>query len=163
MALETGQHVVPAPAGEAELAPVIIVGGLAAHVDHGVDRGRAADHLAARIVQAAAVEAFLRLGLEHPVRARIADGEEIADRDVVPDPIVAPAGLKQQHARIRRGRQPVRQHAAGRAGADDDVVVIAVDGVLVHAAMCAGGMVGATTRRSTPSPFFRGRVGVGVR
>jgi hypothetical protein len=132
MALETGQHVVPSPAGEAELAPVIVVGGLAAHIDHGVDGGRAADHLAAGIVQAAAVEAVLRLGLEHPVRTRIADGEEIADRDVVPDPIVAPAGLQQQHARIRPGRQPVRQHAAGRAGADDDIVVIAVDGVFVH-------------------------------
>jgi hypothetical protein len=132
MALEPGQHVVPAPAGEAELAPMIIVGGLAAHIDHGVDGGRAADHLAAGIVQAAAVEAFLRLGLEHPVRTRIADGEEIADRDVVPDPVVAPAGLQQQHAGIRRGRQPVRQHAAGRAGTDDDVIVIAVDGLVVH-------------------------------
>jgi hypothetical protein len=32
MALETGQHVVPAPAGEAELAPVIVVGRRAAHM-----------------------------------------------------------------------------------------------------------------------------------
>ena len=132
VALEIGQHVVPAPAGEAELAPVIVVGGLAAHVDHGVDGGRAADHLAARIVQAAAVEAFLGLGLEHPVRARIADGEEIADRDVIPDPIIPPAGLQQQHARIGRSREPVRQHAARGTGADDDVVVIARDGLVVH-------------------------------
>ena len=96
--LEVGQHVVPAPAAESELAPMVVVGGLAAHVDHGVDRRRAADRLAARITEAAAVEAFLRLGLEAPVRARVADGEQIADRDVKPDPIVAAAGLEHQHA-----------------------------------------------------------------
>src|SRR5262249_30504625 len=61
VALEKGQHVVPAPAGQAELAPVIVVGGLAAHVDHGIDSGRAADHLAAGIMQATAVEPFFRL------------------------------------------------------------------------------------------------------
>src|SRR6185437_7466483 len=44
---EQRQHVVIAPAREAELAPVIVVGGLSAHRDHGVDRGGAADHLAA--------------------------------------------------------------------------------------------------------------------
>ena len=125
--LEERQHVVPAPAGEPELAPVVVVGGLAAHVDHGVDGGGAADHLAARIVEAAAVEPRLRLGLEHPVGARIADGEEIADRDVEPDPVVPAAGLEQQHARSGIGGEPVRQHAAGRAGADDDVVVFAFD------------------------------------
>src|SRR5262249_3139102 len=96
VAAEERQHVAGSPAGESELAPVVIVGGLPAHVDHGVDRGGAADHLAARIVEAAAVEAFLRLGLEHPVRARIADGEEIADGDVEPDPIGPAAGFPQQ-------------------------------------------------------------------
>ena len=49
--LEQRQHVVPAPAPVAELPPVIVVGRLPAHVDHAVDRGAAADHPAARIVQ----------------------------------------------------------------------------------------------------------------
>src|SRR6516164_3501572 len=40
MLSEEGQHVVPAPAGEAELAPMVIISGLATHVDHGVDGGR---------------------------------------------------------------------------------------------------------------------------
>ena len=133
--LEHRQHVVPAPAGEAELAPVVVVGGLAAHVDHGVDRRRAADHLAARIVQRAAVEAGHRFGLEHPVRARIADGEQIADRDVEPDPVVAAAGFEHQHAVVRIGRQPIRQHAAGRARADDDVVVFAFERCVATSAM----------------------------
>ena len=125
--LEERQHVVPAPAGEAELAPVVVVAGLAAHVDHGVDRRRAADHLAARIVQRAAVEAGHRFGLEHPVGARIADREQVTDRDVIPDPVVAAAGFEQQHAIARIGAEPVRQHAARRARADDDVIVFAFD------------------------------------
>ena len=125
MPFEERQHVVGAPAGKPELAPMVVVGGLAAHIDHGVDGGGAADHLAARIIEAAAVEPLLRLGLEHPVRARIADGEQVADRDMEPNPIVPPAGLEQQHAAICVGGEPVGQHAAGGAGADDDVVVLA--------------------------------------
>src|ERR1700691_5760619 len=73
--LEARQQVIPAPAVEPKLPPMIVVRGLAAHVDHGIDRGRAADDLAARIVEAAAIEPRFRLGLEAPVRARIADGE----------------------------------------------------------------------------------------
>ncbi len=121
---ERRQHVVIAPASEAELAPVIVVGGLSAHRDHGVDGGRAADHLAARIGQRAAVETCLRFGPEHPVRTGIADREEIADRDVKPDPVVVAAGLQDQHALVRIGRQPVGDDAAGGARADDDVVEI---------------------------------------
>ena len=127
VALEIRQHVVPAPAAQAELAPVIVVGGLAAHIDHGVDRRRAADHLAARIIEAAAVEALFGLGLKTPVGARIADGEQIADRNVKPDPVVAAAGFENEHALAGVGGQPIGQNAAGRAGADDDVVVFAFD------------------------------------
>ena len=124
---EERQHVVPAPAGKPKLTPVIVVGGLPAHIDHGVDGGGAADHLAAGIVEAAAVEPFLRLGLEHPVRARIADREEIADRDVEPDPVVHAAGLEQQHAHSGVGGETVRQHATSRSRSDDDIVVFAFD------------------------------------
>ncbi len=37
--------------------------------------------------------------------------------------IVAAAGLDQQHANLGIRAQSIREHAAGRAGADDDVVV----------------------------------------
>ena len=50
-ALEDWTHVVPAPAGETKLSPVIIIRRLAAHGDHGIDRRRTANHLAARIFQ----------------------------------------------------------------------------------------------------------------
>ena len=124
---EERQHVAPAPAGEAELAPVIVVGGLPAHVDHGVDRRRAAEHLAARIVERASVQPRFGLGLEHPVGARVADREQVADRDVEPDPVVVPAGFEQQHAVLRVGGQAIGKHAARRTRADDDVIVFALD------------------------------------
>src|SRR5262249_1107416 len=73
--LEKRQHVVPAPPGKPKLAPMIVVRGLAAHIDHRVDRRRAADRLAARIVQASAVEPLFGFGLEAPIRTRIADSE----------------------------------------------------------------------------------------
>ena len=121
---ERRQHIVIAPAGKAELAPVIVIGSLSAHRDHGVDRRRAADHLAARVGQRAAVEPGFRFGLEHPVGAGIADRKEVADRDVKPDPVVVAAGLQDQDALGWVGRQPVGHDAAGRARADHDIVEI---------------------------------------
>ena len=35
---EDGLHIVPAPAGQAQLPPMIIIARLAAHGDHGIDR-----------------------------------------------------------------------------------------------------------------------------
>lgn len=120
--LEHWPHVIIAPAGEPELAPMVVVGGLSPHRDHGVNRRAAADHLAAGIGERAAVQPGLGLGLEHPVRARVADGEEIADGDVEPDPVVVAAGLQNEDAVLRISREPVGDDAAGRAGADDNVV-----------------------------------------
>ncbi len=122
---EVGQHVVPRPARQAELPPAVVIGRLPAHVDHGVDGRRTADHLAARIGDRAAAQPGLRLGPEHPVGARIADGEQVPDRDVKPDPVVAPARFQQQDPVAGVRRKPVGEDAAGRTGADDDVVVLA--------------------------------------
>src|SRR5262249_33638871 len=97
MLLEKRQHVAPGPAGEAELTPLVVAAGRPAHIDHGLDRGGSADHLAAGIAQRPTVEPRFGLGLEHPIRARIADREEIADRNVKPDPVVLPAGLEHKN------------------------------------------------------------------
>ena len=126
--LEVGQHVVPAPAGIAHLPPGVVVARLAAHVDHAVDRRAAAQHLAARIGEAAAVEARLLRGLEAPVGARVAHQVEVADGDVDPVVVVLAAGLQQQHAPRRVRRQPIGQQTPRRPCADDDVVV----GVCCH-------------------------------
>ncbi len=121
---ECRQHVIPAPAAKSKLAPVVVIGGLSAHRDHCVDGGGTADHLAAGIGQRAAVEAGFGLGPEHPVRTRVADREQVTDRDVEPDPVVVAAGLQDQHAVGRIGREPVGDDTAGGARADDDVVKI---------------------------------------
>ena len=121
--LEVGQHVVPGPAGIAHLAPQVVVARLPAHVDHAVDGRAAAEHAAARVGQAAAVEAGLRGRLEAPVGARVAHQVEVADGDVDPVVVVLAAGLEEKHARLGIGREAVRQQAARRARADDDVVV----------------------------------------
>src|SRR5260370_38541595 len=112
------------PARKTERSPVVVVRGLSPHRDHGVYGGRAADHLAAGIGQRATVEAGFRLGSKHPVRTGIADREEIADRDVKPDPVVAAACFQDQDAVFGIGRQPVGNDAAGGARANDDIVEI---------------------------------------
>ena len=97
-ALVQRQHVVPAPAGISQRRPAVIVLALAAHVDHSVDRRTAPEHAPAGIAQLAPVQAGIRRRLEHPVRSRVADAVEIADRDVDPVPVIRPPGLQQQHA-----------------------------------------------------------------
>ncbi len=94
MAEEIGQHILPAPAGKAPLTPAIIIRRLAAHVDHRIDSGGAADDAPARIAEHAPVQPGLRLCLEQPVGTRIADGIKIPHRDVEPDPVIlAPASI----------------------------------------------------------------------
>ena len=101
---------------------MIVIARLPAHIDHAVDRGGAAQHAPARIVQRPAVQARHRLGLEAPIGARIAHAVEIADRHMDPEIIVAAAGFEQQHPVARIGAEAVGQHAAGRSRADDDIV-----------------------------------------
>ena len=102
MAHEVRQHVVPAPARVAAIAfavaPAVVVLALAAHVDHAVDRGASAEHLAARIADRATVEPRLGFGRVAPVSARIADAVEIADRHADPQVVIV-------HRRLRAGRR----------------------------------------------------------
>ncbi len=86
---EIGENVGVAPAFATHLTPGVEVARMAAHVEHAVDRGGAAQHFAARQPQLAAVQ--MRLGLVHviPVEARIPDraqeGERhLQNRDVNP-------------------------------------------------------------------------------
>src|SRR5690606_826523 len=65
---------------------------------------------------------------------------QITDRHVDPEVVVPAARLEQRHLDGRIRRQPVREHAAGRAGAYDHVVVLA---------QCAG-LVGTDERNSSP-------------
>ena len=113
------------PAGVALGRPRVVVGAVAAHVDHAVDRARPADHLAARHRHPAVEDVLLRGGVVAPVD-RLLDlglGVHRADHPGLPDQelLVALAGLEHDHARTRL-RQPARDRGAGAPGADHHVV-----------------------------------------
>ena len=120
---EIRQDEVVVPALAAALAPFVVVGVVAAHVDHAVDRAGAAQHLAARLVHDAVVQVGFRLAVEHPVDPRIAESAHIAEGNVDPGIAVLAARLQQQHAVASGLRQPRGKHASRRPGAGDDVVV----------------------------------------
>ncbi len=124
---EMGQHVVPAPTGVAHLAPVVVIRGLAPHVDHSVDRTAAAQNLAARIDKTAPVQARFARGFHHPVDTGIADAIEVSDRYMDPVVIVISARLQQQNPRFRILGQAVRQNTTRGSTADDHIVIGTVE------------------------------------
>src|SRR5258705_4846222 len=66
-ALELGKNMVPRPAVAAKGGPIVVIGAVTADVDHSVDRTRATECLAPRLIAAAAVEAWLWHRFEGPV------------------------------------------------------------------------------------------------
>src|SRR5579863_9009691 len=96
--LEIRQNTVPVPPRAAALAPQIVIGRVAAHIDHAVDRAGAAKHLAARLIHRAAFELGLRLAFEHPVDPRIGEEPAVADRHMDPPITVLAAGLEEEDA-----------------------------------------------------------------
>src|SRR5271165_1523387 len=124
--LEERQHRIPIPPFTAALAPTVVIGRRAAHIDHAVDRAGAAQDLAARLVEGAVVELLLGLGLEHPVITRVGEGLGVAERYVDPRVGVAPAGFEQQHAIATGFAEPSGDRAARRSGTGNDEVVSVV-------------------------------------
>jgi hypothetical protein len=121
---EVRQHVVIAPAGIAALPPAVIVLVLAAHVEQAVDRAGTAEHFSPRLEHLPAVQTGLGLGLVHPVDGFFLEQLAVAERDMDPDVGVLRPGLEQQHRVLAVGAQAVGKHAAGRAGTDDDVIIL---------------------------------------
>ena len=121
--LEVRQHLVVGPSTVAHLRPAVVVGGLATHIKHRVDRARPTQHAAARHRNFAIEQVRLGFGVEQPINGGIDHRLDVADRHMDPRVPIVAAGLEQQHRDLRILAQPRRQHAAGRAGADDDVIV----------------------------------------
>src|SRR5688572_24565722 len=94
---------------------------MAACVGHGVDRARPAVRLASRPLERAPTKPGLGLGRVVPVERRTQERRPSTWRS---DPGIGlrPPGLDQKHAIARIGTQAVRQNAARRPGADDDVI-----------------------------------------
>lgn len=120
---EIGQDVVIAPAREPRLAPLVVVAGMAADVDHPVDARRAAPAAAARPIKLAVVQMFLRLGVEEPVIV-VGRLEQLADAGRHPhqQALVLLARLDETDRVARIGRKAIGEHAAGAARADDDII-----------------------------------------
>ena len=118
-------HLVRRPAGVSLGGPGVVVGAVAAHVDHAVDRARTADDLAARNRHAAVEHVLLRGGVEAPVDPRLdlglgvhrADHAGLLDEEL----LVALAGLQHDHARAGLG-EPARHCGTGAPGPHHDVV-----------------------------------------
>lgn len=133
---EVRQHVAVAPVFQARpLGPMVEIQCIAADVAHAVDQRRAAQSLAAPAFHASVVHMRLRLGLVGPVVATALQRECQRRRHLCAEiqPIIRPAGFQQQHADARIFGQTRGQHVTCRAGADDDVVVFALHGVLLVA------------------------------
>ena len=122
-AFEVRQDLRIGPALRAVARPAVVIAAMAPRVGHHVHRRRAAQHLAARRLDAAAIQLRLGLGVEAPVMHVMLVHLAHAERDVDERIPVAPACLEQQHPRAFVLGEPVRQNATGRAGADDDVVI----------------------------------------
>ena len=121
-ALVVGQHVDIAPAAIAALRPTVEVGALAAVVDHAVDRAGPAERAALRGGDCPTAAALGRLGLELPGEVRVEQHLDEAGRHVDVGMPIRRAGFQHADRRARLLGQPVRQHRAGGAAADDDVV-----------------------------------------
>ena len=119
--LEIGQNIGIAPARRALLGPMIIIARMAPHIDHAIDAGRSADHLAARCGQPPPVQMRFRLRLKAPVVNphihRI--GQRARHLDERPD--IAAAMLDHDHAFARLG-QPVGHRRAARARPHDHII-----------------------------------------
>ena len=118
---EIGQHAFPVPAFIAELTPFIVVAMVPAAIHLAVDRGTAAENPTARQRHLISPQFRFRLRAELPVNAA-ADHEDLASRHVDEWVPVSGASLQKQNTNVPIFAQAGRQHAAGGAGADDDIV-----------------------------------------
>ncbi|MNZ99615.1 hypothetical protein D3C78_1189480 [compost metagenome] len=121
---EIRQDVAEGPARATFLVlPGVVVGRIAAGIDHRVDRPATTQHPALRVENGAAVHA--RLGNRSVAPGQWTAGHfEEAHRHVDVGIAVRRAGFDEQHADIRRFAETAGKYATGRAAADDDVVVV---------------------------------------
>ncbi len=121
-ALEIGQHIGIGPAARAVFRPVVVIPGVAAHIDHAVDRGRPAQHLAARRYEAAPADMRFRLGGKAPVIGFHVHGEGEGGRHLDQRADIRHAIFYDDHRITPVFRQAIGHGRTGGAGADDDEI-----------------------------------------
>src|ERR1051326_7141262 len=118
---EERQHLVIAPAAAAHLRPIVVIGRIAADIEHAVNRAGAPEGFAARPLQLAAGRAGLAFTEEVPVDLGVVEDAQHAGRHMDPDVAVGRASFEQHTPRPILG-EPARAHPAGRAGPDNNVI-----------------------------------------
>ena len=111
-ATEIGENAVIIPAAIAQLRPVIIVGAMAACVDHAIDSGAAADALGAGHEHDAVVHVLLGNGVVAPVQLKRLHQAKIAHRHVDPGAGVPAACLDHRNFHIGILAQAVDENGA---------------------------------------------------
>ena len=120
--LEIRQHVRIAPTAIAELRPGIEILALAAIIDVAVDRGGAAERLAARRIDAASARVGAGLLLVRPVDALHVEGLDEARRQMDVGVPIARTCFEHADGGNPILAKPVRQHASGRARAHNHII-----------------------------------------
>ena len=119
---KVGQHIGPGPALQTELPPAVIVGGIAAYVDHAVDGARTPEPAPPGPVDSAAGEMRLGFGQVAPVKARVADGERIGRRHGDTKIPVRATGLEEKDAARPLLAQTRGEDRPGRSPTNDDEI-----------------------------------------
>ena len=88
------KHIVKAPAGIAELPPMIVIRRLAAQIKQAVDRTRPTQDLATRLNDLTVVELGLRLRLVEPVDPAVGKQLAVAEGDMDPEVAIVSAGFQ---------------------------------------------------------------------
>jgi hypothetical protein len=120
-AAEVGQHILIAPAGKAHRHPPVVVGAVAANVDHAVQRARPPQHAPAWQQVAPVAQFRLALAPQPPVKPALPQLPK-RQRHVDDRLVVRGTGLDHGNPNVRILAQPRRQHATGRTGTDDHIV-----------------------------------------
>ena len=94
---EKGQHLGVRPAPVTERRPGIVVAAMPPRVDHRVDRARAAQRLAARLITAAPAQSGLWRGLERPVVDRMGNQQRETERHADEQAAIGRAGLEERY------------------------------------------------------------------
>src|SRR5262249_52922667 len=111
-----------APPRVAEGMPGIEIAAMATDVDHGVDRTRAAEHLATRPEDLSPIEVGFLLRPVRPIDLTTPQGAPGGWKvDVWPG--IRASGFEEEHRRGGVFRQAMGEHTASRPGADDNVII----------------------------------------
>ena len=122
-ALEDRGDLGPGPARCID-SPIVEIAGMAAHINHGIDRARPTEDATARPVAGLAAQTVDRLGHVFPIDPGIEEGLAVADRHPDPEIEIGPTRFQQQNRMAAAITRAVGQDRAGGACSNNDIIVV---------------------------------------